>query len=72
MGAMYLLHASLTEYVLLFGTGVDTSGHSGEAVCVWCVCVCGACGVCVYVCTYKTDYIIIHTINAGLTQQWIS
>ncbi|XP_032817953.1 sigma non-opioid intracellular receptor 1 [Petromyzon marinus] len=30
MGAMYLLHASLTEYVLLFGTAVDTSGHSGR------------------------------------------
>ena len=30
MGAMYLLHASLTEYVLLFGTAVDTSGHSGS------------------------------------------
>ncbi len=29
MGAWYLLHASLTEYVLLFGTAVDTSGHSG-------------------------------------------
>ena len=29
MGAMYLLHASLFEYILLFGTAVDTSGHSG-------------------------------------------
>ena len=30
MGSMCLLHASLTEYVLLFGTAVDTGGHSGN------------------------------------------
>ncbi len=29
MGSMCLLHASLTEYVLLFGTAMDTGGHSG-------------------------------------------
>ncbi|BFZ23603.1 hypothetical protein BsWGS_26642 [Bradybaena similaris] len=30
MGSMCLLHASLTEYVLFFGTPMDTSGHSGR------------------------------------------
>jgi len=30
MGSMCVLHASLTEYVLLFGTAVDTTGHSGR------------------------------------------
>lgn len=30
MGSMCLLHASLTEYVLLFGTAMDTGGHSGR------------------------------------------
>jgi hypothetical protein len=30
MGSFYLLHASLTEYVLLFGTAIETSGHSGR------------------------------------------
>ena len=29
MGAIYILHSSLTEYVLFFGTAVNTSGHSG-------------------------------------------
>jgi len=30
MGAFQLLHASVTEYVLLFGTATRTSGHSGR------------------------------------------
>eukprot|EP00042_Codosiga_hollandica_P008571 m.19637 g.19637 ORF g.19637 m.19637 type:complete len:213 (+) comp31225_c0_seq1:3-641(+) len=30
MGSFGLLHASLTEYVLFFGTAVDTTGHSGR------------------------------------------
>ncbi|XP_011444972.1 sigma non-opioid intracellular receptor 1-like [Crassostrea angulata] len=30
MGSMCLMHASLTEYILFFGTAVETSGHSGR------------------------------------------
>ena len=34
MGSMCLLHASLTEYVLFFGSALDTTGHSGIALIV--------------------------------------
>ncbi|XP_052083654.1 sigma non-opioid intracellular receptor 1-like [Mytilus californianus] len=30
MGSMCLLYASLTEYILFFGTAIDTSGNSGR------------------------------------------
>lgn len=30
MGSFLVLHASVTEYVMLFGTGIHTSGNSGK------------------------------------------